>query len=83
MILLTFCKPPCSYSLLWPCEDLRRGDECTRDFLKGITEDKQRSSRLTAWFHTPSNYFEQVISDCYPVYQRRSRFFPLKINLRG
>ncbi|GAQ82856.1 Putative tubulin-tyrosine ligase [Klebsormidium nitens] len=52
-----------SYSLLWPCEDLRRGDECTRDFLKGITEDKQRSSRLTAWFHTPSNYFEQVFQD--------------------
>ncbi|KAH9652705.1 tubulin--tyrosine ligase-like protein 12 [Citrus sinensis] len=32
-------------------------DECTRDFLYGIGEDKQRSARLTAWFHTPQSYF--------------------------
>ncbi|CAO2842027.1 unnamed protein product [Amaranthus hypochondriacus] len=46
-----------SFSILWPTQDIRKGDECTRDFLFGIGEDKQRSARLTAWFHTPKNYF--------------------------
>ncbi|PKI43487.1 tubulin--tyrosine ligase-like protein 12 isoform X1 [Punica granatum] len=46
-----------SFSLLWPIRDLVKGDECTRDFLYGIGEDKQRSARLTAWFQTPQNYF--------------------------
>ncbi|KAL2945111.1 Tubulin--tyrosine ligase-like protein 12 [Bienertia sinuspersici] len=46
-----------SFSILWPTQDVHKGDECTRDFLFGIGEDKQRSARLTAWFHTPKNYF--------------------------
>lgn len=49
-----------SFSVLWPTQDVQNGDECTRDFLFGIGEDKQRSARLTAWFHTPENYFIQV-----------------------
>ncbi|KAK7281295.1 hypothetical protein RIF29_09135 [Crotalaria pallida] len=48
-----------SYSILWPTQNVRKGDECTRDFLLGIGENKQRSARLTAWFHTPENYFIQ------------------------
>ncbi|XP_078164148.1 tubulin-tyrosine ligase [Carex rostrata] len=48
-----------SYSVLWPIRDVQQGEECTRDFLFGIGEDKQRSARLTAWFHTPENYFIQ------------------------
>ncbi|XP_050918374.1 uncharacterized protein LOC127135779 [Lathyrus oleraceus] len=48
-----------SYSILWPTQNVWKGDECTRDFLLGIGEDKQRSARLTAWFHTPENYFIQ------------------------
>lgn len=48
-----------SYTILWPVGDVHTGDECTRDFLFGIGEDKQRSARLTAWFHTPENYFIQ------------------------
>ncbi|KAF5202480.1 Tubulin--tyrosine ligase-like protein [Thalictrum thalictroides] len=48
-----------SFSVLWPTENVKEGDECTRDFLLGIGEDKQRSARLTAWFHTPENYFIQ------------------------
>lgn len=48
-----------SFSILWPTQNLQKGDECTRDFLLGIGEDKQRSARLTAWFHTPENYFIQ------------------------
>lgn len=46
-----------SFSLLWPTHNICYGEECTRDFLFGIGEDKQRSARLTAWFHTPENYF--------------------------
>ncbi|KAK7328821.1 hypothetical protein VNO77_22945 [Canavalia gladiata] len=49
-----------SYSILWPTQNVQKGDECTRDFLFGIGEDKQRSARLTAWFHTPENYFIQA-----------------------
>ncbi|KAL3635228.1 hypothetical protein CASFOL_019775 [Castilleja foliolosa] len=46
-----------SYSILWPTKDVWKDDECTRDYLFGIGEDRQRSARLTAWFHTPQNYF--------------------------
>ncbi|KAG7988599.1 hypothetical protein I3843_03G195500 [Carya illinoinensis] len=46
-----------SFSILWPTQNVQKGDECTRDFLFGIGEDKQRSARLSAWFHTPQNYF--------------------------
>ncbi|KAL5098334.1 hypothetical protein RYX36_002661 [Vicia faba] len=48
-----------SYSILWPTQNVWKGNECTRDFLLGIGEDKQRSARFTAWFHTPENYFIQ------------------------
>lgn len=48
-----------SYTVLWPTCDIHTGEECTRDFLFGIGEDKQRSARLTAWFHTPESYFIQ------------------------
>ncbi|KAL6649321.1 hypothetical protein ACP70R_013545 [Stipagrostis hirtigluma subsp. patula] len=48
-----------SYTILWPTRDVHTGEECTRDYLFGIGEDKQRSARLTAWFHTPENYFIQ------------------------
>ncbi|XP_026441002.1 tubulin--tyrosine ligase-like protein 12 isoform X1 [Papaver somniferum] len=48
-----------SFTILWPIHNVRKGDECTRDFLFGIGEDKQRSARYTAWFHTPRNFFIQ------------------------
>lgn len=41
--------------------NVQRGDECCRDYLFGIGEEKQRSARLTAWFHTPQNYFIKVL----------------------
>ncbi|KAL1214586.1 hypothetical protein V5N11_007481 [Cardamine amara subsp. amara] len=46
-----------SYSVMWPIKNIQKGDECNRDFLSGIGEDKQRSARLTAWFQTPEKYF--------------------------
>ncbi|XP_074580605.1 uncharacterized protein LOC141837016, partial [Curcuma longa] len=48
-----------SFSLLWPTQDVHYGEECTRDFLFGVGENKQRSARLTAWFRTPETYFIQ------------------------
>ncbi|KAJ4767734.1 Tubulin-tyrosine ligase family protein [Rhynchospora pubera] len=54
-----------SYSVLWPTRAVQREEECTRDFLFGVGEDKQRSARLTAWFHTPQNYFIQEFRKCY------------------
>ncbi|KEH37583.1 putative tubulin-tyrosine ligase/Tubulin polyglutamylase, leucine-rich repeat domain, L [Medicago truncatula] len=56
-----------SFSILWPTRNVWKGDECTRDFLLGIGEDKQRSARLTAWFNTPENYFIQE----YEKYDQR------------
>ncbi|KAK1408538.1 hypothetical protein QVD17_40399 [Tagetes erecta] len=46
-----------SFTILWPTKNIQYGDECTRDYLFGIGEEKQRSARLTAWFHTPQKYF--------------------------
>lgn len=54
-----------SYSLLWPINDTHKGEECLRDYLPGIGEDKQRSARLTAWFHTPKDYFIEVYKKHY------------------
>lgn len=54
--------PIFSFSILWPTQNAEKGDECTRDFLFGIGEDKQRSARLSAWFHASENYFIQVLS---------------------
>ena len=59
--LLTHLSFP-SFSIFWPTENVQKGDECTLDYLFGIGEDKQRSARLTAWFHTPENYFIQVFT---------------------
>ncbi|XP_075490378.1 LOW QUALITY PROTEIN: uncharacterized protein LOC142528958 [Primulina tabacum] len=67
-----------SYSILWPTKNIEEGDECTRDFLFGIGEEKQRSSRLTAWFHTPQNYFIRE----YEKYSKKlqsTNFMPLPL----
>ncbi|TVU48217.1 hypothetical protein EJB05_07846, partial [Eragrostis curvula] len=51
-----------SYTVLWPTRDVHTGEECTRDFLFGIGEDKQRSARLTAWNSgSMGNNFSQVV----------------------
>ncbi|KAF7836810.1 tubulin--tyrosine ligase-like protein 12 [Senna tora] len=65
-----------SYSILWPTQNVQKGDECTRDFLFGIGEDKQRSARLTAWFHTPENYFLQEYEKHYKKLQSKSLIPP-------
>lgn len=61
-----------SYSILWPIQNVQNGDECTRDFLFGIGEDKQRSARLTAYFHTPQYYFIQEYEKFHQKLQSKS-----------
>lgn len=65
-----------SFSILWPVQNVQKGDECTRDFLFGIGEDKQRSARLTAWFHTPENYFIQRYEKHWNNLQSRKLTLP-------
>lgn len=61
-----------SFSILWPIQHAKRGDQCTRDFLFGIGEEKQRSSRLTAWFHTPGHYFIKVYEKYHQNFQTKN-----------
>ncbi|EOY30254.1 hypothetical protein QUC31_020351 [Theobroma cacao] len=61
-----------SYSILWPTQNVKKGEECTRDYLFGIGEEKQRSARLTAWFYTPQNYFIQEYEKHHNKLQSRS-----------
>ena len=47
-----------TYSLLWPKKDIKKGDEIFIDYLANIGEKEERSSRLTCWYKTPKDYFE-------------------------
>ncbi|KAI3443556.1 hypothetical protein Pfo_000221 [Paulownia fortunei] len=67
-----------SYSILWPTKNVQRGGECTRDYLFGIGEGRQRSARLTAWFHTPQNYFIREYEK-YSMKLHSKKFSPLQV----
>ena len=47
-----------TYSLLWPKKNIKKGDEIFVDYLANIGENEERSSRLTCWYKTPNDYFE-------------------------
>ena len=47
-----------TYSVCWPVQDINEGEVIFRDFLKGYTEEKFRSTRFSVWFDTPKEYFE-------------------------
>jgi tubulin--tyrosine ligase-like protein 12 len=53
----TFKDDMITYSLLWPLRDIQKNEEINRDFLTNISENQQRSARLTCWFDTPKDYF--------------------------
>ena len=48
-----------TYSLLWPKKNIKKGDEIFVDYLANISENEERSSRLTCWYKTPNSYFEK------------------------
>ena len=52
-----------TYSLLWPKKNINKGEEIFIDYLANISENEERSSRLTCWYKTPNNYFEKKFLD--------------------
>ena len=43
-----------TYSLLWPKKNINKGEEIFIDYLANISENEERSSRLTCWYKTPN-----------------------------
>lgn len=52
-----------SFTLMWPLQDIKAGDYLTRDYLNGIKEEKQRSSRKAAWFKLPETQLLNLINE--------------------
>lgn len=46
-----------AFSLAWPTTDIKMGDLVVRDYLNGLPEMRQRSTRLAAWFKLPEPYY--------------------------
>lgn len=46
-----------TYSILWPIKNITKNSYLSRDNLDNITENDQRSSKLTMWYKTPEEYF--------------------------
>ena len=46
-----------SYTLLWPTKEINEGDTLTRDYLNGLKEEKQRSTRMAAWYRLPESKY--------------------------
>ncbi len=52
-----------TYSILWPLKNLKKGDEVFIDFLTNISENEERSQRLTCWYKTPEEYFNKKFNE--------------------
>jgi tubulin--tyrosine ligase-like protein 12 len=39
-----------AYSIFWPLKSIASGEYIYRDYLHGLSEEKQRSSRLAIWY---------------------------------
>lgn len=50
-----------TYSFAWPLRNIDAGEVIYRDFLMGINEEKYRSTRLSVWFNTPQEYFQEQL----------------------
>jgi tubulin--tyrosine ligase-like protein 12 len=46
---------------LWPIKDIDAGQNIFRDYLNGIKEERQRSSRLAIWYKLPGTYYKGII----------------------
>lgn len=49
-----------AYSLLWPVKPIKEGELVSRDYLHGLGEKKQRSSRLAIWYNLPDDYYKKI-----------------------
>ena len=59
-----------TYSLLWPKKDIKKGEEIFIDYLANISENEERSSRLTCWYKTPKDYFENKFLEKLKYFDR-------------
>ena len=59
-----------TYSLLWPKKDIKKGEEIFIDYLANIGENEERSSRLTCWYKTPKDYFENKFLEKLKYFDR-------------
>lgn len=55
-----FYNDSITYSIMWPCRNIKKDEILTRDNLTNITEFQQRSSKLTLWCDTPKKYFRDM-----------------------
>ena len=62
-----------TYSLLWPKKDIKKGDEIFIDYLANIGENEERSSRLTCWYKTPKDYFENKFLEKLKYFDRAKK----------
>ena len=62
-----------TYSLLWPKKDIKKGDEIFIDYLANIGENEERSSRLTCWYKTPKEYFENKFLEKLKYFDRAQK----------
>ncbi len=44
---------------MWLIKDIPKEEFFYRDYLPGVTEDKQRSARLLPWFNVYEEYYEK------------------------
>ena len=52
-----------AYTLMWLVEDVREGQLVERDFLSGLGEEKQRSSRLAVWYQVPRDLYINLYNE--------------------
>ena len=48
-----------AYSIVWPTSAIKAGEFLLKDYLHGIPEQKQRSSRLAIWYDLPKYHFNK------------------------
>jgi tubulin--tyrosine ligase-like protein 12 len=46
-----------AYSIFWPVKDFEPNSLAFRDYLNGISEQRQRSHRLAIWYQLPEKYY--------------------------
>uniref|UniRef100_A0A674NQD6 Tubulin tyrosine ligase-like family, member 12 n=1 Tax=Takifugu rubripes TaxID=31033 RepID=A0A674NQD6_TAKRU len=75
MVPFFYIQGQLAYSLLWPLQDLQKGDEVTRDYTYGETNPLVKRCRLLPWIpgdleevnivttEPPDAYYESVISE--------------------
>ena len=51
-----------AFSILWPIKNIEAGELVERNFLHNISEEKQRSSRLSIWYKLPRPFYDKAFT---------------------